>query len=111
MQASLDPVVEVPMASLSSGAFQRSARMLTQRCSISAVCGYSSLSIRFLSHVSAISRRTSGSSEVCVKVARLSRELPSTISSSRMSSWAWRGSHSPSGIRYLGTRCDGSAAA
>ena len=49
MQASLDPVVEVPTASVASGAFQRSAMMFTQRRSISAVCGYSSLSIMFLS--------------------------------------------------------------
>ena len=36
-----------------SGAFQSSASMWTQRDSISAVCGYSSLSIMFLSNVSA----------------------------------------------------------
>jgi hypothetical protein len=48
MHASLDPVVEQPVASR-PGACHRPARMLTQRCSSSAVCGYSSLSIMFLS--------------------------------------------------------------
>ena len=55
MQASLEPVVEVPTgrvvgsASIAAGAFQSSPMMFTQRRSISAVCGYSSLSIMFLS--------------------------------------------------------------
>ena len=49
MQASLLPVVEQPMVSAASGEFQRSARMCTQRFSISAVAGYSSLSMMFLS--------------------------------------------------------------
>jgi hypothetical protein len=56
MQASLEPVVEQPMTFVGSGACHRSARMLTQRRSNSAVCGYSSLSIMFLSTHSAISR-------------------------------------------------------
>src|SRR5437016_1858144 len=48
MAASLEPVVDVPVAlSLSSGEFHRSARMSTHRASISAVSGYSSLSIMF----------------------------------------------------------------
>ena len=58
--------------------------MHTQRCSIAAVAGYSSLSIMFLSNVSAISFSASGSIHVVTKVARLSRELPSSISSSWM---------------------------
>ena len=49
MHASLEPVVEQPMACSGSGACHRWARMLTQRRSNSAVCGYSSLSIMFLS--------------------------------------------------------------
>ena len=53
--ASLEPVVEQPVASSESGACQRLARMLTQRVSSAAVCGYSSLSIMFLSRHSAIS--------------------------------------------------------
>jgi hypothetical protein len=55
MAASLDPVVEQPVAVSAAGACQRSARMLMQRISISAVCGYSSLSIMFLSKHSAMS--------------------------------------------------------
>jgi len=53
--ASLEPVVEQPVACSESGAFQRRLRMLTQRISSAAVCGYSSLSIMFLSRHSAIS--------------------------------------------------------
>ena len=55
MQASLEPVVEQPVASSGIGACHRSARIATQRRSISAVCGYSSLSIMFLSAQSDIS--------------------------------------------------------
>jgi hypothetical protein len=40
MAASLDPVVEHPVALLASGAFQRLLRIATQRDSSSAVCGY-----------------------------------------------------------------------
>ena len=58
--------------------------MLTQRRSSSAVCGYSSLSIMFLSADSAIRMSASGSIHVVTKVARLSRALPSSISSSWM---------------------------
>ncbi len=53
--ASLEPVVEQPVAASASGACQRLARMFTHRASISAVCGYSSLSIMFLSKHSAMS--------------------------------------------------------
>ena len=56
--------------------------MFTQRVSSSAVRGYSSLSIMFLSKVSAISRAASGSIQVVTNVARFSRALPSSISSS-----------------------------
>ncbi len=52
--ASLEPMVEQPVAASLSGAFQSLAIIFTQRNSISAVCGYSSLSIMFLSKVSAI---------------------------------------------------------
>jgi hypothetical protein len=84
MHASLDPVVEQPVASPSRGAFQRRAMMLTQRRSISAVWGYSSLSIMFFGAHSAISRSASGSIQVVTKVARLRRAFPSSISSSWM---------------------------
>ena len=82
MTASLDPIVEAPTASPCSGALNRWATMLTQRRSISAVCGYSSLSIMFLSKASAMSLSASGSIQVVTNVARLSRELPSSNSSS-----------------------------
>ena len=80
--ASLEPIVDAPTASPSSGALNRCATMLTQRRSISAVCGYSSLSIMFLSKASAISRSASGSIQVVTNVAMFSRELPSRSSSS-----------------------------
>ena len=82
MQASLEPIVDVPMVLPGAGAFHNSASMWTQRISSSAVCGYSSLSIMFLSKVSAMSRCASGSIHVLQKVARLKRELPSRINSS-----------------------------
>ena len=56
--------------------------MLTQRISSSAVCGYSSLSIMFLSKHSAISFSACGSIHVVTKVARFIRAFPSSISSS-----------------------------
>ncbi len=86
MHASLDPVVEQPTAAEGSGAFHRSASIATQRRSSSAVRGYSSLSIMFLSRHSAISTPACGSIQVLTKVARFSRELPSSISSS-WTSW------------------------
>ena len=48
MQASLEPVVEQPTAVAPAGACHSRESMFTQRSSISAVCGYSSLSIMFL---------------------------------------------------------------
>ena len=87
--ASLDPTVDTPMAvdgssSRRSSAWNRSATMQTQRCSIAAVAGYSSLSIMFLSNVSAISFSACGSIQVVTNVARFSRLLPSSINSSWM---------------------------
>jgi hypothetical protein len=83
--ASLDPVVEQPVASSAFGACQSRLRMLTQRDSISAVCGYSSLSIMFLSKHSAISFSACGSIHVVTNVATFRRALPSSISSSWIS--------------------------
>ena len=83
MTASLEPIVDAPTASPSS--LNSSATMLTQRRSISAVCGYSSLSIMFLSNASAMSLSASGSIQVVANVARFSRELPSSSSSSWIS--------------------------
>ena len=76
--------------------------MFTQRCSISAVWGYSSLSIMFLSKVSAIRRSAWGSIQVVTKVARFSRELPSSNSSSWMNRYTESGWVSASGRRYRG---------
>ncbi len=86
--ASLEPVVEQPVAVTCSGAFHRSARMLTQRDSISAVCGYSSLSIMFLSAVSAIRSSAGLGIQVVTNVARLSRACPSSSSSELITSYA-----------------------
>ena len=85
------------------GAFHRSAIMCTHRRSISAVCGYSSLSIMFLSTDSSIRACTSGSSHVWQNVARFWRALPSSISSSDTSWNASLGSVPSCGKRYLGT--------
>jgi hypothetical protein len=84
--ASLEPVVEQPVAPSPADAFHRSPMMFTQRRSSSAVCGYSSLSIAFLSSVSAINACACGSIHVVTNVARFSRALPSSISSS-CTSW------------------------
>ena len=84
-------------------AWNRSATIATQRDSIAAVAGYSSLSIMFLSNVSAINRSASGSIQVVTKVARLSRELPSSISSSWMNRYAAAGSMASAGSLIDGT--------
>ena len=89
MTASDDPTVEAPIALEGSSssrfsAWKSAATMDTQRDSIAAVAGYSSLSIMFLSNVSAISFSASGSIHVVTNVARFSRELPSSMSSSWM---------------------------
>jgi hypothetical protein len=100
--ASLDPVVDVPVAWASRCACQSSARMFTQRISRSAVCGYSSLSTMFLSKVSAMSAPASGSIHVVTKVARFSRALPSRTSSLRTSWAVTAGGIGPSGRRRRG---------
>src|ERR1700722_19577098 len=101
MHASLEPVVEQPTA-CSYGAFHRWPMMFTQRCSSSAVCGYSSLSIMFLDAHSAISSSASGSIHVVTNVARFSLALPSRMSSSLTTWSAVRGSTPLSGSRYRG---------
>ena len=80
MAASLLPIVEQPTGS--PGAFQRSASKATQRRSISAVWGYSSLSIRLRSTPSSISSRVQELWVVWQKVARFCLLLPSSSSSS-----------------------------
>ncbi len=76
--------------------------MLTQRASSSAVCGYSSLSIMFLSKHSAISFSACGSIQVETNVATLRRAFPSSISSSWMIWYATSGGISPSGSSCRG---------
>jgi hypothetical protein len=102
--ASLEPVVEVPVAWSSSGELHSRLSMLTQRCSSSAVRGYSSLSIMFLSNVSAMSRSAWGSIHVVTNVARFNRALPSSISSSRTNWYTVSGSISRSGSTWRGAR-------
>jgi hypothetical protein len=94
MAASLEPVVEHPVAWSTSGACHRWLRILTHRVSISAVFGYSSLSIMFLSKHSAMSRSACGSAQVLTNVARFSRAFPSSISSSWMIWYATSGGSS-----------------
>ena len=86
--ASLDPVVEVPVTSPFPSACHSRPMMFTQRRSISAVCGYSSLSIMFLSAVSAMIAAARGGIHVVTKVARFSRALPSSSSSLDSRSYA-----------------------
>lgn len=102
MHASLDPVVEQPTVAEGSGACHSSASIATQRRSSSAVRGYSSLSIMFLSRHSAISIPACGSIQVVTKVARFSREFPSSISSSCTIWSAVVGGSGPSGRRCFG---------
>jgi hypothetical protein len=104
MQASDEPVVEQPVASPSvSSAPHSDASIATHRRSSSAVCGYSSLSIMFLSLHSAISARAAGSIQVVTNVARFVRALPSSMSSSWTIWYAVSGSIGPSGSRFFGT--------
>ena len=79
--ASLEPVVEHPTAVWWSGHSHRRASMFTQCSSIAAVCGYSSLSIMFLSAVLAISTPAGAGIQVVTNVARLSLARPSSSSS------------------------------
>ena len=78
------PIALAASSSRRFSAWKRSATIEMQRDSIAAVAGYSSLSIMFLSNVSAINFSASGSIQVVTKVARFSRELPSSINSSWM---------------------------
>src|SRR5579863_9476257 len=103
MHASDEPMAEAPMVLAASGAFHRSAIMCTHRRSISAACGYSSLSIMFLLTDSAIRARTSGSSHVWQNVARFCRALPSRINSSDTTWNASAGALSSRRNRYFGT--------
>ena len=102
--ASDEPVVEQPTARCGSSACHSDESITTDLVSSSAVWGYSSLSIMFLSKHSAISSRASGSIHVVTNVARFIRALPSSISSSWMIWYAVLWCISPSGSAYFGTR-------
>ena len=59
--------------------------MRMQRCSISAVCGYSAWSMKLRCRFSAMTRCASGSIQVVTNVARLRIGMPSRTSSSPIS--------------------------
>ena len=80
MIASDEPCVRAPV--VSPGAWNRSASMRMQRCSISAVCGYSAWSMKLRCRFSAMIRCASGSIHVVTNVARLRIGMPSSTSSS-----------------------------
>ena len=86
MIASDDPWQRAPV--VSPGAWNRWASMRMQRCSISAVCGYSAWSMKLRYRFSAITCRASGSIHVVTNVARLRIGIPSRTSSSSISSIA-----------------------
>ena len=83
MIASEEPCVRAPV--VSPGAWNRSASMRMQRCSISAVCGYSAWSMKLRCRFSAMIRCASGSIHVVTNVARLRIGIPSSTSSSPIS--------------------------
>ena len=83
MIASDEPCVRAPV--VSPGAWNRSASMRMQRCSISAVCGYSAWSMKLRCRFSAMIRCASGSIQVVTKVARFRCGMPSSTSSSPIS--------------------------
>src|SRR4051812_28888823 len=80
MIASDDPWVRAPV--VSPGAWKRSAIIRMQRCSISAVGGYSAWSMKFRCRFAAMSRCASGSIQVVTKVARFRAGSPSSAISS-----------------------------
>ncbi len=103
MHASDEPMVDVPMVCSGSGACHRSASIVQHRVSTAAVCGYSSLSIMFLSAASRYSRAACSSIHVPTNVARLSRAFPSSIASSWTIWYAVSWRDSSSGKRNLGS--------
>ena len=73
MIASDEPWVRAPV--VSPGAWNRSASIRMQRCSISAVRGYSAWSMKLRCRFSAMIRCASGSIHVVTKVARFRRRI------------------------------------
>jgi hypothetical protein len=68
--------LEMPVNIVQEKVCHITAKSLFDRSSGSAVWGYSSLSIMFLSNVSAINSRASGSIQVVTNVARFKRAFP-----------------------------------
>jgi hypothetical protein len=88
MIASDDPCVRAPV--VSPGALKRLASIRMQRCSISAVRGYSAWSMKLRWRLAAMTLCASGSIQVVTKVARFRIGSPSRVRSSatsRIASW------------------------
>ena len=101
MIASDEPWVRAPV--VSPGAWKRSAIIRMQRCSISAVRGYSAWSMKLRWRLSAMIRCASGSIHVVTKVARLRAGSPSRARSSATSRIASTAVMPASGNVRLGT--------
>ena len=101
MIASDEPCVRAPV--VSPGAWNRSAIIRMQRCSISAVRGYSAWSMKLRCRFSAMILCASGSIQVVTKVARLRAGSPSRARSSATSRMASTAVMPVSGNSRLGT--------
>ena len=109
MIASEEPCVRAPV--VSPGAWNRFASMRMQRCSISAVCGYSAWSMKLRCRFSAMIRCASGSIHVVTNVARLRIGIPSSTSSSPISRIASTARMPCSGSCVVGRRLEQEAVA
>jgi hypothetical protein len=101
MIASDEPWVRAPV--VSPGAWKRSASIRMQRCSISAVRGYSAWSMKLRCRLSAMICCASGSIHVVTKVARLRPGSPSMARSSATRRMASTALIPTSGNSRLGT--------
>ena len=101
MIASDEPWVRAP--TVSAGAWNRSAIIRMQRCSISAVRGYSAWSMKLRCRLSVMTRRASGSIQVVTNVARFRMGSPSSARSSDTSRIASVAGIPESGNRRVGT--------
>src|SRR6478735_2071040 len=101
MIASEDPWVRAPV--VSPGAWKRSASIRIQRCSISAVRGYSAWSMKFRCRFAAMICWACGSIHVVTKVARFRAGSPSSARSSDTSRKASSAGMPVSGNSRLGT--------
>jgi hypothetical protein len=100
MIASDEPWVRAPV--VSPGAWKRLASIRMQRCSISAVRGYSAWSMKLRSRLAAMISPASGSIHVVTKVARLRSGIPSRTISSWISRFAASGVSPVAGISSSG---------